>query len=162
MEIRRANSTDAEVNQLLPVRIAPPKGWGAVVTCTFLYKAITRTSLTMFLRPAMLFIVAASLMLLLVSPVGAVSIRHIDATVAVNGDTLIVADYTLDWVEQAIVYPAALSILSGATKEKNPGTFNFSRRGPADGPASPERAPDSKHDNLQNTFRFAGRCKART
>ncbi len=72
----------------------------------------------MFLRPVMLFIVAASLMLLLVSTVGAVSIRHIDAAVAVNGDTLIVADYTLDWIEQAIVYPAALTILSGAPKEK--------------------------------------------
>ncbi|MEI6841513.1 MAG: hypothetical protein WCK53_09615 [Methanomicrobiales archaeon] len=36
VEIRRVNSTGAEVNQLLLVRIAPPMGWGAVVTCTFL------------------------------------------------------------------------------------------------------------------------------
>lgn len=72
----------------------------------------------MELRPVMSVIMAASLLLLLVFPVGAISIRHIDATVATNGDTFIVADYSLDWIEHAIVYPAALPLLSGAPKEK--------------------------------------------
>ena len=65
-------------------------------------------------RSVRLVIVAMSLMLLLVIPAGAATIRHIDATVAENGDTLIVADYSLNWAEQAIVYPAALPLLSGA------------------------------------------------
>ncbi len=68
----------------------------------------------MMLRESMPVIVAISLMLLLVIPAGAVSIRHIDVTVAENGDALIAADYSLNWVEQAIVYPAALPLLSGA------------------------------------------------
>ncbi|MFA4824329.1 MAG: hypothetical protein WC593_04140 [Methanoregula sp.] len=59
-------------------------------------------------------IVAITLMLLLVIPTGAVSIRHIDVTVAENGDALIVTDYTLNWAEQAIAYPAAVPLLSGA------------------------------------------------
>ena len=59
-------------------------------------------------------IVAISLMLLLVIPAGAVSIRHIDITVAENGDALIAADYSLNWAEQAIVYPAAVPLLLGA------------------------------------------------
>ena len=66
------------------------------------------------LRESMPVIVAISLMLLLVIPTGAVSIRHIDITVAENGDALIVADYSLNWAEQAIVYPAAVPLLSGA------------------------------------------------
>ena len=62
----------------------------------------------MMLRESMPVIVAISLMLLLVIPAGAVSIRHIDVTVAENGDALIAADYSLNWVEQAIVYPCLL------------------------------------------------------
>lgn len=58
-------------------------------------------------------IVAITLMLLLVIPAGAASIRHIDATVAENGDTMIVADYSLNWAEHAIAYPAAVPLLSG-------------------------------------------------
>ncbi|MDP3396721.1 MAG: hypothetical protein Q8S57_08680 [Methanoregula sp.] len=68
----------------------------------------------MTLRECMPVIVAISLMLLLVIPAGAVSIRHIDITVAENGDALIAADYSLNWAEQAIVYPAAVPLLFGA------------------------------------------------
>lgn len=67
----------------------------------------------MFYRSALPVIVAISLMLLLVLPAGAATIRHIDATVAENGDMLIVADYSLNWTEEAIVYPAALPLLAG-------------------------------------------------
>ncbi|MDO9326579.1 MAG: hypothetical protein Q7T80_16640 [Methanoregula sp.] len=58
-------------------------------------------------------LVAITLMLLLIIPAGAASIRHIDATVAENGDTSIVADYSLNWGERAIAYPAAVPLLSG-------------------------------------------------
>jgi hypothetical protein len=68
----------------------------------------------MVLCKGMPVIVAISVMLLLVIPAGAVSIRHIDVTVAENGDAFIAADYSLNWAEQAIVYPAALPLLSGA------------------------------------------------
>ena len=68
----------------------------------------------MMLRKSMPVIVAIILMLLLVIPAGAVSIRHIDITVAENGDALIAADYSLNWAEQVIVYPAAVPLLSGA------------------------------------------------
>ena len=74
----------------------------------------------MILRSVMPVIVAISLMLLLVIPAGAVSIRHIDVTVAENGDALIVADYSLNWAEQAIVYPAAVPLLSGALGKNIP------------------------------------------
>ncbi len=67
----------------------------------------------MFYRSALPVIVAICLMLLVVIPAGAATIRHIDATVIENGDMLIVADYSLDWTEEAIVYPAALPLLSG-------------------------------------------------
>jgi len=56
-------------------------------------------------------------LLLLVLPAGALSIRHIDATVADNGDTLIRADYSLAWVEKAIVYPAAVPLIQGYPKK---------------------------------------------
>jgi hypothetical protein len=45
-------------------------------------------------------------------PAGAVTVRHIDVTVAESGDAYIVADYSLNWIEQVVVYPAALSLLS--------------------------------------------------
>jgi len=67
----------------------------------------------MILCKSMPVIVVISLMLLLVMPAGAVSIRHIDVTVAENGDALIAADYSLNWAEKAIVYPAALPLLFG-------------------------------------------------
>jgi hypothetical protein len=53
-------------------------------------------------------------MILLVNPAEAVSIRHIDITVSVNGDALVVADYSLNWAEQAIVYPATVPLLAGS------------------------------------------------
>ncbi|MDO8872405.1 MAG: hypothetical protein Q7V05_06710 [Methanoregula sp.] len=68
----------------------------------------------MIFRSVMPVLVAISLILLLVIPAGAVSIRHIDVTVAENGDALIAADYSLNWAEQAIAYPAAVPLLSGA------------------------------------------------
>ena len=102
----------------------------------------------MILRDGMTVIVAISLLLLLVIPAGAVSIRHIDVNVAENGDASIVADYSLNWAEQAVVYPAAVPLLSGAlgkniqvqsvtpgstqltvqhlvTVSQNPGTTNY-------------------------------------
>ncbi|MEI7856888.1 MAG: hypothetical protein WCH85_05215 [Methanomicrobiales archaeon] len=67
----------------------------------------------MISRSPITVIVALTLMLLLVLPAGAASIRHIDATVAENGDTQIVAEYSLNWAEKAIAYPAAVPLLSG-------------------------------------------------
>lgn len=72
----------------------------------------------MHLRQGLPVIMAISFMLLLVIPAGAVSIRHIDITVAENGDASIVADYSLNWVEQVMVYPAAVPLLSGALGKK--------------------------------------------
>jgi hypothetical protein len=60
-------------------------------------------------------IVAILLMILLVVPVEAASIRHIDATIAENGDASIVAGYSLNWAEQVFVYPAAVPLLAGVT-----------------------------------------------
>lgn len=60
-------------------------------------------------------IVAILLMILLVVPAEAASIRHIDATIAENGDASIVADYSLNWAEQAFVYPAAIPLIAGIT-----------------------------------------------
>ncbi|WP_321504878.1 hypothetical protein [uncultured Methanoregula sp.] len=67
--------------------------------------------------PRLAFPVTIALLLLLVLPAGAVSVRHIDATVAENGDTYIVADYSLSWAEKAIVYPAALPLLLASPKK---------------------------------------------
>lgn len=79
-----------------------------------IYRKPCQSDLTMVLCKCMPVIIAISVMLLLIIPAGAVSIRHLDVTVADNGDALIVADYSLNWAEQAIVYPAALPLLSGA------------------------------------------------
>lgn len=56
---------------------------------------------------------AIILMILLVVPANAASIRHIDTTIAENGDAVIVADYSLDWAEQAFVYPAVAPLIAG-------------------------------------------------
>lgn len=50
--------------------------------------------------------------LLLVTPAAAITVKHLDITVAENGDAYITGDYSMNWMEQAIVYPAGLSILS--------------------------------------------------
>ena len=50
--------------------------------------------------------------LLCAAPVAAITVKHIDITVAENGDADITADYAINWMEQAIVYPAGLSILA--------------------------------------------------
>ncbi|MFA4876584.1 MAG: hypothetical protein WC586_04160 [Methanoregula sp.] len=62
-------------------------------------------------------IIGVLCLLLLVLPAGAVSIQHIDATVAENGDTEIIADYTLSWVEKAAVWPAAIPLLYSSPKK---------------------------------------------
>jgi hypothetical protein len=62
-------------------------------------------------------LVAAICLILLVVPAGAVTIKHIDAAVSENGDTLITADYTLEWAEKAIVYPAAVPLIQGYPKK---------------------------------------------
>ena len=88
--------------------------WGVSFPQLLFIENNAKAYLTMIVCKSMPVIVAISLMLLLVIPAGAVSIRHIDVTVAENGDVLIIADYSLNWAEQAIVYPAALPLLSGA------------------------------------------------
>jgi hypothetical protein len=60
-------------------------------------------------------IIALLLTLILVLPAGAVTLKSIRASVAENGDTTIVADYSLNWAEQAIAYPAALPLVSAAS-----------------------------------------------
>lgn len=73
----------------------------------------TKPHSTMISYKHMPVIVALLLMILLVVPAQAASIRHIDATVAENGDTSVVATYSLNWAEQAFVYPAALPLVAG-------------------------------------------------
>ena len=51
-------------------------------------------------------------MLLLLAPVGAITVKHLDITVAENGDASIIGDYSMNWIEQAVVYPAGVSILA--------------------------------------------------
>jgi len=51
-------------------------------------------------------------MLLLLAPAGAITVNHLDITVAENGDALITGDYSMNWIEQAVVYPAGVSILA--------------------------------------------------
>jgi hypothetical protein len=53
------------------------------------------------------------LLMLLVIPANAASIRHVDATIAENGDAAFVAEYSLNWAEQVLVYPAAVPLLAG-------------------------------------------------
>ncbi len=50
--------------------------------------------------------------LLCAAPVAALTVKHLDITVAENGDADITADYAMNWMEQAIVYPAGLSVLA--------------------------------------------------
>lgn len=50
--------------------------------------------------------------LLLVIPAAAITVHHVDITVAENGDAYITGDYSMNWMEQVVVYPAALSLLS--------------------------------------------------
>ena len=52
--------------------------------------------------------------LLCAAPVAAITVKHIDITVAENGDADITADYTMNWMEQAVVYPAALPLATAA------------------------------------------------
>ena len=50
--------------------------------------------------------------LVLVTPVLAITVKHIDITVAENGDACITGDYSMNWMEQMVVYPAGLSIVT--------------------------------------------------
>lgn len=68
-------------------------------------------------RRAVLALLGMISVLLLIPFVGAISISHIEATVAENGDTVIVADYSLEWTERAIVYPAALPLIQASPKK---------------------------------------------
>lgn len=51
-------------------------------------------------------------MLLLLAPVSAITVKHLDVTVAENGDATITGDYSMNWIEQVVVYPAGVSILA--------------------------------------------------
>ncbi len=53
--------------------------------------------------------------LLCTVPVAAITVKHLDVTVAENGDAEITADYGMNWMEQAVVYPAGVSILAVKT-----------------------------------------------
>ncbi len=50
--------------------------------------------------------------LLCAAPVTAITVKHIDITVAENGDAYITGDYSMNWMEQMVVYPAGLSIVT--------------------------------------------------
>ena len=45
-------------------------------------------------------------------PVAAVTVHHLDVTIADTGDAYITGNYSMNWIEQAFVYPAALSLIS--------------------------------------------------
>jgi hypothetical protein len=51
------------------------------------------------------------------APVAAITVKHLDITVSENGDADITADYGMNWMEQAVVYPAGVSLLAVKTPE---------------------------------------------
>jgi hypothetical protein len=64
-----------------------------------------------------LFLALILSLILLSAPANAISIKHISATVADNGDTTFTGDYSLEWAERAIAYPAAAPLIQGYPKK---------------------------------------------
>ncbi|HEX3001309.1 MAG TPA: hypothetical protein VHN82_02910 [Methanoregula sp.] len=68
-------------------------------------------------RRTILILAVVLSLLFLAGTATAISIKHVDAIVSDNGDTLFTADYTLQWAERAIAYPAAVPLIQGYPKK---------------------------------------------